>query len=134
MSSLLYLLDTNTVSDSIKGSYPGVRSRLQRVPLEQLGISAITEAELRYWSILRPKEANTRILVDAFLSRVPSMPWDSSVTLTYAQLRRDRKQSGRTLAELDMLIAAHAIALQAILVTHDSAFSRIAGLRTEDWV
>ena len=134
MSSPLYLLDTNTVSYSIKGGYLGLWSKLQRVPPGQLAVSAITEGELRFWNFLRPQEARTRIHVDEFLSRVPSMPWDSSVTRTYAQLRGDCKLSGRTLAELDMLIAAHALALQAILVTHDRAFSQIVGLRTEDWV
>jgi tRNA(fMet)-specific endonuclease VapC len=134
LNSRLYLLDTNTVSYSIKGGHPRVWARLQQIPPERVAISAITEAELRYWVVDRPQEANTRVLVDAFLSRVASLPWDSSATRAYAQLRADCKRAGKALAELDMQIAAHAIALQAILVTHDSAFSHISGLLTEDWV
>ena len=134
MSLPLYLLDTNTASYSLKPGYPGLRAKLDgRLP-GQLAISAITEAELRFWIANRPQAANVRILVDAFLNRAQSMPWDSSVTLAYAKLRSDCKNSGKVLAELDMLIAAHAIALQATLVTHDRAFSQIADLRTEDWV
>ncbi len=61
------------------------------------------------------------------------MPWDSPASVAYAKLRNDCKQSGKALAELDMLIAAHAIALQATLVTHNKAFSQIADLPTENW-
>jgi tRNA(fMet)-specific endonuclease VapC len=134
MSLPLYLLDTNTASYAIKPGYPGLRAKLGGMLPSQLAISTITEAELRFWIANRPQATNVRILVDAFLSQTRSMPWDSSVTIAYAKLRIDCKHSGKALAELDMLIAAHAIALQATLVTHDKAFSQIADLRTEDWV
>lgn len=134
MSLALYLLDTNTASYSIKPGYPGLRAKLDGKLRSQLAISAITEAELRFWIANRPQAANVHILVDAFLRRTKSMPWDSSASIAYAKLRIECKNSGKALAELDMLIAAHAIALQATLVTHDRAFSQIAGLRTEDWV
>jgi tRNA(fMet)-specific endonuclease VapC len=134
LNSDLYLLDTNTVSYSVKGTYPGVRARLSEKSAEQLAISAITEAELRFWIANRPQETRVRIVVDNFLGRISSMPWDSAVTETYAQLKANSRRTGRALAELDLLIAAHAIALDAILVTHDQAFSQILGLRTEDWV
>ena len=134
MSSPPYLLDTSTASYSMKLGYPGLRAKLEGKLPSQLAISAITEAELRFWIANRPEAANVRILVDEFLSLTQSLPWDSSVTLAYAKLRSDCKHSGKALAELDMLIAAHAIALQATLVTHDQAFSQIAGLHTEDWV
>ena len=118
----------------MKGSYPNVAATLRGKSYEELAISAITEAELRYWIKHRPNESRVRLLVDEFLSRVPSLPWDSAVTHTYAQLRSDSRQLGKTLAELDLLIAAHALALDATLVTHDRAFTHISNLRTEDWV
>ena len=130
----LFLLDTNTVAYAIKGNRPGVWARLQAIAQGELAISAITEAELRYWIVNRPNEARVPILVEEFLSRIPSLPWDSSVTQTYAKLRADCKKLGKTLAELDLLIAAQAMTLNAILVTHDKAFGQIADLRTEDWV
>jgi tRNA(fMet)-specific endonuclease VapC len=134
LSPDLYLLDTNTVSYAVKGTYPGVRAKLTEKSADQLAVSAITEAELRFWIANRPKETRVRIVVDDFLGRVSSMPWDSAATQSYAQLKVGCRQSGKALAELDLLIAAHAMALDAILVTHDQAFSNIPGLRTEDWV
>jgi tRNA(fMet)-specific endonuclease VapC len=130
----LYLLDTNTISYSVKGNYPGVRARLLQMPTDQVTISAITEAELRFWVESRSNETRIKILVHDLLDRIASVPWDSSVTQTYAQLKATCKRTGKALAELDMLIAAHAITLDATLVTHDQAFSHIQGLRTEDWV
>jgi tRNA(fMet)-specific endonuclease VapC len=132
--SPLYLLDTNTVAYAIKGNRPGVWARLQAIAFGKIAISSITEAELRYWIVNRPNEARVPILVEEFLNRVPSLPWDSSVTRTYALLRADCKRMGKALSELDMQIAAHALALDLILVTHDGAFRQVPGLRTEDWV
>ncbi len=134
MTSGLYLLDTNTISYSVKGNYPQVRARISGMIADQLAISAITEAELRFWVASRPEEARVRIIVDNLLSQITSLPWNSALTSTYAQLKASCRQSGIALSELDLLIAAHALALDATLVTHDRAFRHIPGLRTEDWV
>jgi len=118
----------------MKRTYPRVVATLRSKAYDELAVSAITEGELRYWIKGRPTESRVAVLVDEFLSRVASLPWDSVVTQTYAQLRLDIKRQGKALGELDLLIAAHALSIDAVLVTHDQAFSHIANLRTEDWV
>jgi predicted nucleic acid-binding protein len=129
-----YLLDTHTLSYFIKGTYPGVRSELTRKPPSLLAISAITEAELRYWVANRPEQARLRILIDDFVTRIPSLPWDAAAAEAYGPLKAKLKLLGKPLAGLDLLITSQAIALNTILVSHDQAFRQIPNLLTEDWV
>ena len=68
-----------------------------------------------------------------FLAKVARLPWDSAAARQYAQLRWAQESSGRSLSELDTMIAAHAVAENLVLVTNDKAFQQVAGIRLEDW-
>lgn len=72
-------------------------------------------------------------VVREFLLRVSVQPWDSNVARRYGELRAALERRGRPIGDLDMMIGAHALALGAVLVTNDRAFSRIEGLRVENW-
>ncbi len=61
------------------------------------------------------------------------LPWNQQVADTYGLLRAELVSVGRSLSPLDLLIAAHALALGAVLVTNDQAMLRQTGLETEDW-
>jgi tRNA(fMet)-specific endonuclease VapC len=127
----LYLLDTNIVSYVLKGVPSGIRTRVDSKPSESLAISAITAAELRYWIARRPGQSQIRFHIEDFLLRVPTLPWDAAAA--HGELKARLFAAGRPLAELDMQIAAHALALNSVLVTHDAAFKQVPGLRIEDW-
>ena len=129
----LYLLDTNIASYVITGSVPAVHRRIERVPMAQLAISAVTEGELLYGVARRPEAARLRAIVDEFLLRVSVQSWDSSVARHYGALRAALERQGRPMGNLDMMIGAHALALGAVLVTNDRTFSRIKGLKIENW-
>ena len=131
--SVRYLLDTNTASYIIKGNIPRVRERLLKVPMAQVAISAVTEAELRFGVARRPEAAQLKIAVGEFLLRVESLSWDSEAAQQYASVRAALERAGEPLGNLDMMIAAHALAAQAVLVTSDRAFRRVKHLNTEDW-
>jgi tRNA(fMet)-specific endonuclease VapC len=128
-----YLLDTNTASYIIKGNIPAVRRRLVRVPIAQVAISTVTEAELRYGVARLPDAAQLQKLVEEFLVRLTSLPWDSEAARQYGKLRASLDAAGRPMGNLDMMIAAQALASDLILVTHDQAFKRIKTLKIEDW-
>jgi len=128
-----YLLDTNIASALIKGNVPGVRRHLARIPMAQIGISAVTEGELRYGVAKCPEGHRLRPIVEEFLLRIEVLPWDSQAASSYGQLRASLERDGRPMGSLDTMIAAHAIAIGAVLVTHDKAFARIARLKVEDW-
>lgn len=128
-----YLLDTNTVSHVIKGNVPAIRRRLIRIPLAQVFISTVTEAELRFGVARKPEATKLQQLVEEFLLRVTILSWDSDAAKQYGNLRSELERQGQPMGSLDMMIAAHALALGAIVVTSDQVFSRIRGLKTENW-
>ncbi|MGD0267556.1 MAG: type II toxin-antitoxin system VapC family toxin [Candidatus Sulfotelmatobacter sp.] len=128
-----YLLDTNTVSYVIKGNFPHVRQRLMQVPIREVGISVITEAELRFGVARLPQATRLAIVVEEFLRRVEVLVWDSQAAQRYAQLRAALEERGEPMGNLDLMIAAQAIAADAILVTNDRGFRKVKGLRIEDW-
>jgi tRNA(fMet)-specific endonuclease VapC len=128
-----YLLDTNTASYVIKGSFPRVRERLLRIPMAEVGISVVTEAELRFGVARRPEASSLKTVVEEFLLRVEALPWDSEAAQHYASIRAALEKDGEPMGNLDLMIAAQAVAEKLVLVTHDQVFRRVKGLRIEDW-
>jgi len=128
-----YLLDTNTCSYIIKGNRPHVRDYLMKVPLSDVGISAVTEAELRFGVVRLPEARKLALVVEEFLLRLEILPWASDEARLYARLRATLEREGHSLGNLDMMIAAQALAADALLVTSDRAFKRVNGLRIDNW-
>ncbi|MGA8273175.1 MAG: type II toxin-antitoxin system VapC family toxin [Candidatus Sulfotelmatobacter sp.] len=130
---LRYLLDTNTVSYIIKGNFPHVRERLLKVPISEVGVSAITEAELLFGVARLPQATNLGIVVEEFLRRIEVLPWDSAAAHHYARLRAALEEHGEPIGNMDLMIASQALAVEAILVTNDRVFRRVKKLKLEDW-
>ncbi|MCB1052230.1 MAG: type II toxin-antitoxin system VapC family toxin [Acidobacteria bacterium] len=128
----LYLLDTNTVSLLIRGN-ANMAKRIQSIPMAQLSISSITMGELYFGLAKRPQAEQLQRAVMEFLKRVTVFAWDELAAKVYGSLRAELQKTGKVLAPLDMLIAAHAKALNAILVSNDQAFNQVAQLQVEDW-
>ena len=131
--AIRYLLDTNTASYIIKGNMPRVRDRLSRVPISEVGISAVTEAELRFGVARMPQPSRLALAIEEFIIRLEILAWGSEAAKQYATLRADQEKKGEPMGNLEMMIAAQALAADAILVTHDRVFKRIRDLRAEDW-
>jgi len=130
---LRYLLDTNTASYAIKGNVARVREQLLKIAMADVGISVITEAELRFGVARLPLAIRLKDLVKEFLLRVEVLPWNSAAANRYAEIRAALERSGKPMGNMDMLIAAHALSVEAVLVTHDRVFRRVKGLKLEDW-
>ena len=128
-----YLLDTNMASYIIKGNIPRVRERLLKVPVAQVSISAVTEAELLFGVARRPEAVGLKTAVEEFLLRIDRLPWGSDAAQHYARVRAALERDGEALGNLDLMIAAHALAARAVLVTHDRVFRRVRELKIEDW-
>jgi tRNA(fMet)-specific endonuclease VapC len=128
-----YLLDTNTVSYIIKGNRPRVRERLLRVAMADIGISVITEAELLFGLARRPDATKLKIVVEEFLLRVEVLPWDSGAAQQYARARAALEGAGEPMGNLDLIIAAQALASGLTLVSSDAVFRRVKGLKVADW-
>jgi tRNA(fMet)-specific endonuclease VapC len=129
-----YLLDTNTASYAIKGNFPTVRENLRKIQMGHVFVSAVTEAELRFGVLRKGNPPKLATGLDAFLIAAEPLPWDSGAAIAYARLRTALEASGTPVGNLDLMIAAQAVSLAAVLVTHDSVFRRIPHLLVEDWV
>jgi tRNA(fMet)-specific endonuclease VapC len=133
MGMTRYLLDTNIASCIIKGNSPAVDRRLVKVAMADLAISAVTEGELRFGAARLPHATRLHNLIEDFFLRVAILPWDSNAAQQYGQLRATLEREGQPRGNLDVMIGAYALALDAILVTNDRAFARIKKLKIEDW-
>ncbi len=127
-----FMLDTNMVSHLLK-QHPAVAQRIVTVPMASLCISAITEGELLFGLAKRPAAKQLHVAVREFLRRVDVLPWDSSAAEHYGVVRADMVSQGKILAPLDLLIATHALSMEAVLVTNDKAISQMPNLHIEDW-
>lgn len=131
-----FLLDTNIASYVIKGHPPEVRAHLAALPMNAVFISSVTQGELLYGLAQKGYPGSLTKLVHEFLKRVEILPWDSNAATVYGDLRASTQAAGITLGALDMMIAAHAVAFKATLVTHDKAFALVPDqtLVIVDWV
>jgi tRNA(fMet)-specific endonuclease VapC len=127
-----YLLDTNTISQLIR-AHPAVSRRVTATPMASLCMSAITQGELLFGLAKRPDATRLHRAVRELLRRVDVLPWDSAAAERYGTVRAAMSRLGKVLAPLDLLIAAHALSLGAVLVTNDSAFGMVETLPIEDW-
>ncbi|HEY0795584.1 MAG TPA: type II toxin-antitoxin system VapC family toxin [Acidisarcina sp.] len=135
MTSRLYMLDTNTVSYIVKGRSAAARARLSGLQGVNVAcISVITEGELLYGMARSGVAEHLRVSLERFLARLNVQPWNRAAAASYGTLRAKQESVGKTLGPLDMLIAAHAIALGATLVSNDRAFQHVPDLAgVENW-
>jgi len=126
------MLDTNTVSLLLR-QHPAVLRQVTAAPMAALCISVITEGELLFGLAKRPAAKRLHAAVREFLRRVEVLPWETATAERYGTLRAGLERDGKPLAPLDLLIAAHALDRQAVLVTNDRAFGVVEHLDLADW-
>jgi tRNA(fMet)-specific endonuclease VapC len=130
----MYMLDTDTVSFVIRGTSAQLDRRIRATRPRDLCISAITRGELLYGVALKPDSHRLAQVVDQFLCAIASRPWDDAAAACYGRTAATLQRLGQSIGAMDALIAAHALATQSVLVTHNTRhFGRIPGLRLEDW-
>ena len=128
--STLYMLDTNMVSYIAKGRSKTARSRMLNLEKDEVVcLSVITEAEIRYGLAKRPDATALRERMEWFLAAVQVLPWGREEAKAYGSLRAKLESAGKTLGNMDMQIAAHAIAAGAVLVTNDQALGQVDELQ-----
>ena len=129
-----YMLDTNMIAYARNRRPPCVLEKLLQHNPSEISISSITMAELEYGVFNSSKPEQNRNALIMFLSGISILSFDTSASLEYGDIRYRLKTQGNLIGGNDMLIAAHARSLNLTLVTHNTKeFSRIAGLKLEDW-
>ena len=129
-----FLLDTEVASRLMRAERKAV-TNLRRSGARSVSISSITMAELLYGARLRENKPSVMAAVRAFLTRIAVHPWDEAAAEAHARIRVTAKRLGRGAGAFDIMIAAHAEALGATLVTRDVAIKNleIDGLRIIGW-
>ena len=129
-----YMLDTNVISDLIKNPQGRAARRIARVGEDSICTSIIVAAELRYGCA---KSGSKRLLkaFEGLLAEIDVLPMDVPTDAEYGGIRAELEAAGKPIGGNDLLIAAHAYATGATVVTANTAeFKRIRGLKVENWL
>lgn len=130
----MWMLDTDTCSYIIRAYSANVIARLDAVPRNEVEVSSLVAAELRYGAE-RVKSPKLVATVEAWLGLFTIAPWDDDAARTYAKVRTALDAKGKPIGNLDVLIASHARARGATLVTNNTRhFSQVPGLHLENWL
>lgn len=131
---MIYLLDTNIISYLIKSRNLDMVDKFEEMSeFATICVSSITVAEL-FYGVKKKKSKKLEINVREFLYPVEKMPFDENSALIYGEVRVKLEKKGEVIGAHDMLIASHALALGATLVTNNTReFERVEGLSVEDW-
>ena len=130
-----YMLDTNICIYLIKKKPAGVIRRLQSLRISDVSLSSITLAELEYGVEKSQRPDQNRWALTEFLSPLDILSFDAAAAQRYGAIRSRLEKSGKVIGSMDLLIAAHALSLGAVLVTNNaSEFRRVEELTVENWV
>lgn len=132
--ALRYLLDTNIISDLMRSPGGEVGLRIAQVGEDSICTSIIVAAELRFGAA---KSASKLLVerVELVLSAIDTLPLEPPADRHYAVIRQALSQQGMLIGPNDLLIAAHALALELTVVTaNEREFGRVPGLKVENWL
>ena len=131
---LRYLLDTNILSDLIRHPQGMVVNRISSAGEDTVCTSIVVAAELRFGA----EKSGSRKLadrIDLILSALDVLPLELPADRHYGEIRRQLTRQGTPIGPNDLLIAAHALAVDLTIVTANArAFSRVSGLKVDYWL
>lgn len=129
------MLDTDMCSYIIKEHPESVRQRFQTLAMEQLCISVVTYAELIYGVARSSSKRVNRPIIEDFVRHLDVMDWDTEAADQYGVIRAELEAAGTPIGAMDMMIAAHAKSIKAVLVTNNQKhFTKVKGLKVDNWV
>lgn len=132
-----YLFDTNILSDMMRNPNGVASQRFQQIAKSTPGLrlctSVVVQCELLF-GLRRRTNPRWQTHYEKVLESVEILPLSSTVVPSYASLRGLLEAAGTPIGANDLLIAAHALALDATLVSADADFLRVPGLQLENWL
>ena len=130
---MLRTLDTNICSYILRKKPANMIDRFSVLKPSDVWISAIVAAELRFGADKLGLE-RFRHVIEAWLAGFQIRPWPVSASMYYAQVRNTLEQQGQVIGNMDLMIAAHALAEDSVLITNNAReFLRVPGLAVEEW-
>lgn len=129
------VIDSNIIIRFLRNDPPSIRRKFSSLALERVAIAAISEAELRYGIERSARCEENHEALNDILTRIAVLPFDSVCARAYGRIRAELASRGTPIGPFDALIAATALAHEAIVVTDDVAeYARVPGLRVENWL
>ncbi len=126
-------LDTNICSYILRRHPPQMLERFARLQRDEVWLSAIVAAELRFGAV-KLGAPRFQAAVESWLAGFDVRPWPAQATHHYAQIRATLERCGRPIDGTDLLIAAHALAEDSVVITRNAReFERVPGLAIEAW-
>lgn len=130
----MWLLDTNICIYLIKGKPQRLLDRLREQAISTIAVSSVTVAELQYGVAKSARPEQNALALAAFLAPLGVEPFDDAAAAAYGPVRAGLERAGTPIGSMDILIAAHALALGRTVVTNNvREFDRVAGLKVENW-
>ena len=130
----MFHLDTGVCVAFLRGTMPSVLGMLRTLQPHEVSISAVAQAELRLGVLKNTRAKNLATQVELFLAPFECVPFDAVCAAEYARIRSALEQKGVLLGSNDLMIAATALAHDAVLVTSNSRrFEKVRGLKVETW-
>lgn len=131
---MTYLLDSDVCIDYLRGRFPQVGARLRALDPSAIGLSSIVAAELRYGADRSARPQRNHDVLDTFIGDFRCLEFDARAAAFYGRARSALERRGQSIGLHDMLIAAHALSLDLVLVTNNvREFQRVPNLTTENW-
>jgi tRNA(fMet)-specific endonuclease VapC len=129
-----FMLDTNICIYLIKKKSAPVLSRIREHAFSEIGISTVTLCELEYGIQKSSQPLRNRIALTEFLAPIDILVFDDKAAWEYGKLRWDLERRGKPIGSMDLLIAAHALSSQCVLVTNNEReFVRVPHLEVQNW-
>jgi tRNA(fMet)-specific endonuclease VapC len=128
------MLDTNILSDLIRNPQGKAARRIAKAGENNICTSIIVAAELRYGC---EKSGSTKLrkAVEDLLGEIAVLPFEAPADADYGAIRAQLEAAGTPIGGNDLLIAAHARALGAIIVTANvEEFRRVKDVKVENWL
>lgn len=130
-----YMLDTNICIYLIRNKPIQVLKKLQQIKASEVCISSITLAELEYGIKKSQNQNQNKIALAEFVAPIEIEPFEIEAAIKFGDIRAQLEKKGTVIGAYDMLIAAHALSLNLVLVTNNTKeFIRIPSLQVENWV
>ncbi len=131
-----YLADTNILGYFARRASPSLLQRMMgALQNKEIAISVITRAETRFGLALLSAQDKRRASINLLLQEIPALAWTPEAADCYGEIASYLHKAGKPIGAMDTMIAAHAMAADLTVVTHNIRhFKRVEGLKLEDWM
>ncbi|MBW2566163.1 MAG: type II toxin-antitoxin system VapC family toxin [Deltaproteobacteria bacterium] len=129
-----YMLDTNICMYIIKQKPQNIIERFRQTQVSEIGISSITLSELEYGVMKSAKPEQNKLALAQFVAPIEISAYDDVAAQHCGKIRARLERQGTPIGSFDMLIAAHALSINSVLITNnESEFGRVSHLKIENW-